>query len=81
MLRVQQATDRAEQEAANRDRLKKMAGVVYTGDLLGPGELPNLHLVRVENLMGSDNTGMFEYPAEHAAAGKFDGRVEQNTAA
>ena len=71
MLRVQQAADRAAQEAASRDRSMKMAG----GDLLGPGEMPNSHLVRVENLMGSDNTGRFEYPTGHAAAGTFDGRA------
>ena len=52
MVRVQEAADRAAEEAATQDRLRKMAGVVYTGDLLGPGEMPNSHLVRVENLMG-----------------------------
>ena len=75
LVRVQEAADRAAQEAAMQNRLKKMAGVVYTGDLLGPGELPNSHLVRVENLMGSDNKGRFEYPAGHAAATTFDGRA------
>ena len=75
LARVQEAADRAAEEAATQDRLRKMAGVVYTGDLLGPGEMPNSHLVRVENLMGSDNTGRFHYPAGHAAAGTFDGRA------
>ena len=59
-------------QRASRDRLRKMAGVVFTGDLLGPGEMPNSHLVRVENLMGSDNTGRSEFPAGHPTAGAFD---------
>jgi hypothetical protein len=75
LLRVQEAADRAAQEAASRDRLRTMAGVVFTGDLLGPGEMPNSHLVRVENLMNSDHTGRFHYPTGHAAVGTFDGRA------
>ena len=75
LTRVREAADRAAQEAARKDRLRKMAGVVYTGDLLGPGEMPNSHLVRVENLIGSDNTDRFVYPAGHATAGAFDGRA------
>ena len=68
MTRVREAADKAAQEAARKERLRKMTGVVYSGDLLGPGEMPNSHQVRVENLIGSDNTDrfVFDLPSSNA---------------
>ena len=40
----------------------------WTGDRLEPGNNPDSHFARVEDVLGLDNTGSFVYPDNYADA-------------
>ena len=49
-------------------RRRKMTQLQWTGDRLEPGDNPESHFARVEDVLGLDNTGSFVYPDDHADA-------------
>ena len=46
-----------------------MAQLQWTGDKLEPGDNPESHFARVEDVLGLDNTASFIYPDTYADAG------------
>ena len=49
-------------------RRRNMTQLQWTGDRLEPGDIPESHFARVEDVLGLDNTGSFVYPDDHADA-------------
>ena len=53
---------------AQESRRRKMAQVQWTGDKLEPGDNPDSHFARVEDVLWLDSTDSFVYPDDYADA-------------
>ena len=57
-----------DERQAKKTRRKKMTQVQWTGDRLEPGDNPDSHFARVEDVLGLDSTDSFVYPNDYADA-------------